>query len=976
VTARDEATLSSTVPAQSSASTQTTASTQSATSARSAADSFRAAADALAGCRRADERRRLLAGLLDGELRYYLDTLPDLPQESREAIVNLAADFAGGLGRDAKVLDRLPALTRLKWHLAERRLLTELVKVVRYERGKSDPAIVRNPIRRYVVYPYWKDEKLAIPAQVYRARDEVELRSRVEEVRWDDGRLVVSGDAFIHSVSSARRWTAVKGIILHSTGRRPIRLRARQRVRTGRGKGAGTWTGFTVTIDPRRLRGRRGWRDGVWRMDAAVFNAGVYRRAGLAEGVAGSAADPPHHYVAEGVRVVPENAGGHFTLRVETVRALATALRWSDDTLTVTGTVREGIPATLTLTLVSKSSKSSESAESAESAEIAVPVEASEGGEFGVAIPVPAGTEGIWKLLVDGFPLVAGEGLASARAFFDGREAVAEAGPGGYVRIRVRTARLSITGCSLAADGTLSLRAEHPFGHVLTHRHALAHGDASAHGGELVLRGSEHATEYRFGLRPTDGGREDGAGAGFEADVPLAAVPSLAGVLPLREGVWDLLFDDGSSTLPVTVVPETETGPELPQSAEVALRGITVERRDGGLTVVTTSDLHADELGAATRLREEARRQAARTGLREAVLFSCFNGRQYSDSTRAVHEELARRHPDLEQLWVVADGQVELPDTVRAVRLNGREWHEALASCRYIVANHRFGDWFRRHPDQTVLQTWHGTPLKKIGKDVKEVHFAYAPGMRKALQTNAAGPALPEWTHLVSPNPFSTEILRRAFGFQGEIIETGYPRNDILHSPHADAVRERVRARLGVPADRTLVLYAPTWRDDQFYGRGKYKLDWRIDLETFGAALGGDHTLMVRLHPHVVDTAPRGTLDVSTYPDIAELYLASDVLVTDYSSVMFDYANTRKPQLFFTYDLDHYRDTLRGFYFDFEAEAPGPLLRTSDELVEALRSLDAVTAAHKPAYDAFHDRFCALEDGHAAERVIDQVFPF
>jgi CDP-glycerol glycerophosphotransferase len=133
---------------------------------------------------------------------------------------------------------------------------------------------------------------------------------------------------------------------------------------------------------------------------------------------------------------------------------------------------------------------------------------------------------------------------------------------------------------------------------------------------------------------------------------------------------------------------------------------------------------------------------------------------------------------------------------------------------------------------------------------------------------------------------------------------------------------------------------------------------------------------MVRLHPHVVDTAPRGTLDVSTYPDIAELYLASDVLVTDYSSVMFDYANTRKPQLFFTYDLDHYRDTLRGFYFDFEAEAPGPLLRTSDELVEALRSLDAVTAAHKPAYDAFHDRFCALEDGHAAERVIDRVFPF
>jgi CDP-glycerol glycerophosphotransferase len=107
---------------------------------------------------------------------------------------------------------------------------------------------------------------------------------------------------------------------------------------------------------------------------------------------------------------------------------------------------------------------------------------------------------------------------------------------------------------------------------------------------------------------------------------------------------------------------------------------------------------------------------------------------------------------------------------------------------------------------------------------------------------------------------------------------------------------------------------------------------------------------------------------------VRELLLAADVLVTDYSSVMFDFAVTRKPMAFFTYDLEHYRDDVRGFYFDFAAEAPGPLVSTSDELVAQLRDLEGLQRRHADAYERFHARFCSLEDGRAAARVVDAVF--
>jgi len=262
--------------------------------------------------------------------------------------------------------------------------------------------------------------------------------------------------------------------------------------------------------------------------------------------------------------------------------------------------------------------------------------------------------------------------------------------------------------------------------------------------------------------------------------------------------------------------------------------------------------------------------------------------------------------------------------------------------------------------------------LKRIGFDVENIRGKSRDYFDKlAWETR-------QWDYLVSPSPWATPILRSAFRFEGEVLETGYPRNDIFFSPEREAIADRTRRLLGLPEGKKVVLYAPTWRDDKYYTRGKHKLDLHLDLRRMYEKLGDDHVLLVRRHPRVVDSVPivgeDFVYDVSLYPEIMELFLITDVLITDYSSMMFDFANTGRPMLFFTYDLESYRDNLRGFYFDFEETAPGPLLTRSDDVIESLLDIDGVAERSGASYRSFVDQFCPLDDGHASARVVDRVF--
>jgi CDP-glycerol glycerophosphotransferase len=350
------------------------------------------------------------------------------------------------------------------------------------------------------------------------------------------------------------------------------------------------------------------------------------------------------------------------------------------------------------------------------------------------------------------------------------------------------------------------------------------------------------------------------------------------------------------------------------------------------------------------------------------LVYHTFEGR-YADNPRALFELLRRRLPDDEHVWLAdPDHAAGFPDDVTTVAYGTPECVAALESADLLIANtHTDLDWEKR-PGATYLQTWHGTPLKRIHHDV-----LWAPeGRLERLDRDIA-----KWDLLLSPNAVSTPRLRGAFRYEGEVLESGYPRNDVLSAPDAEERRTRIREELDIRPDQTAVLYAPTWRDDAVFEAGGKDFGLELDLDAFEERLGGDHVLVLRLHymltGRLAASGHPSVRDASFWPEVSDLYLAADAMVTDYSSTMFDFAVTGRPQLFFTYDLDDYRDRLRGFYFDFEPIAPGPLPATNDELLDALSDLPAVAAAHAERYADFRETFCRLEDGRASERVVERL---
>ncbi|WP_067934453.1 CDP-glycerol glycerophosphotransferase family protein [Alicyclobacillus kakegawensis] len=363
---------------------------------------------------------------------------------------------------------------------------------------------------------------------------------------------------------------------------------------------------------------------------------------------------------------------------------------------------------------------------------------------------------------------------------------------------------------------------------------------------------------------------------------------------------------------------------------------------------------------------------------RRLIVFESFMGRQYSCNPRAIYEYMRAHRPEYQLLWSAhPEAEARFAEHgVSYVRRFSPAWWLAMARARYWVTNSRLPQWMSKPRHTVYVQTWHGTPLKRLAGDMSEVHIPGQTndGYKRGFYREAA-----KWDYLVSPNAYSTAIFRRAFRYTGEVLETGYPRNDYLYTHHGDGSVARIRQRLGIPDGRRVLLYAPTWRDDEYFDVGRYRFGLHMDLERMRERLGDSFVLLLRLHYLVAERMDLGAykgfaIDVSNHEDIRELYLISDLLITDYSSVMFDYANLRRPMVFYVYDLETYRDRLRGFYFDFEREAPGPLVRNTEEIIAAVEAAQASGFQPTPALEAFAHRFCRLECGESARRVVEHVF--
>ncbi|MGO2632953.1 MAG: CDP-glycerol glycerophosphotransferase family protein [Galactobacter sp.] len=344
----------------------------------------------------------------------------------------------------------------------------------------------------------------------------------------------------------------------------------------------------------------------------------------------------------------------------------------------------------------------------------------------------------------------------------------------------------------------------------------------------------------------------------------------------------------------------------------------------------------------------------------QVVFFESFYGTRANDNPAGIDAALARERPETVRYWSVASDDVEVPPGAIAVREGSEDWKRARRAADLFVVN----DWLRTPvPDrgrQPVIQTWHGTPLKNLA--------LARPGV--SLRTKLASLRQSRrWQVLLTQNAYSTRRLAGDYGYKGAVWESGYPRNDALATGDREAARASL-SELGVAPGTRVVLYAPTWRDD-----GRIVLDGD-GLRELRRRLGEDTLILVRAHSRVpggLGSGGVGVVDVSTRNDLDTLLLAADVVVTDYSSLMFDAAVTGVPLIFHVPDLARYRDEDRGFGFDLAAEAPGPLTTTSDELVEAIQDARRGNPDHAEAYSRWVETYVPLDDGDAGARVVSRL---
>jgi CDP-glycerol glycerophosphotransferase len=451
-------------------------------------------------------------------------------------------------------------------------------------------------------------------------------------------------------------------------------------------------------------------------------------------------------------------------------------------------------------------------------------------------------------------------------------------------------------------------------------------------------------------------------GERWSSSIPLLAARWSGPTLPAPSGSYRLeigsVDDAGHAPRPTPAVSAVPAAPRtLPGIATVTLHP-TVD----GLTVELAAPLTESERGAAQQARLEARYRSATPEPLDAVFFESFYGQTASCNPLAIDREIAATHPDVTRYWSVVDASVRVPDGAVALIEGSEDWWRIRGAARLLVVNDWLRKRFKKRTHQTVLQTWHGTPLKRIALT--------RPGVRPRAAVATILERL-RWDVLLAQNPYSSGIFRTAYAYLGAPWEEGYPRNDVLATPPGAHALAALRAKIGIPDGAAVVLYAPTWRDDRPENADQ------LDVAAFSADLGDGYVTLLRGHSRSLaggrDVHAANVIDVTTYPDASELFLVADVLVTDYSSVMFDFSVTGKPMYFFTPDLENYRDQMRGFYFDLLAVSPGPVVTTSAELVVALRDTAASSAPFAERYAAWTARFNPRDDGGASARVVRRL---
>lgn len=363
------------------------------------------------------------------------------------------------------------------------------------------------------------------------------------------------------------------------------------------------------------------------------------------------------------------------------------------------------------------------------------------------------------------------------------------------------------------------------------------------------------------------------------------------------------------------------------------------------------------------------------------VIFISFHGRGYSDNPRAIYEAMRKdsRFDDYRFIWFIKNHKK------KNIKIEGAEIKEYfsipyfyyMSKAKYWIINCKMPQYIKKKKNQIYLQTWHGTPLKRLGHDIQvsQTTTFYRSGMSYEEMCKSYDKDVERYNYMISPNAFSTEIFQSAFRIDSKrLIETGYPRNDFITNATEKEILD-LKKKYHLPFDKKILLYAPTWRDNSFVASG-YTFELNANFHKWKEMLGEEYVVVFKPHYLIInryqdDPELNGFLySIPASAEINELYVLSDVLVTDYSSVFFDYAILNRPIYFYMYDLEDYRDELRGFYLDIYKDLPGKIYEDENQLLYDI---------HQHVYDdarleLFHSRFNHAQTGNCAQKVIDIVF--
>lgn len=364
------------------------------------------------------------------------------------------------------------------------------------------------------------------------------------------------------------------------------------------------------------------------------------------------------------------------------------------------------------------------------------------------------------------------------------------------------------------------------------------------------------------------------------------------------------------------------------------------------------------------------------------ILFFAFKGKSYACSPKAIYEYMLNepKYQNYQFIWAFNNPEehqeLAKNQNTKIIKYGGKDYEKHLAIAKYWIFNYRVADHIYPKKNQVYVQCWHGTPLKKLGYDLKNTHNAM--NSQKEIYDRYRVDAK-KFKYILSPSRFATEKFISAWNLEStnqvsKVIEKGYPRNDFLSNYTKEDI-QRVKQKLKLPEDKKVILYAPTFRDNQHKSGVGYTYQTVVNFDLLREKLGQEYVILFRAHYLVANSFNfenyKGFLyDVSGYDDINELYIISDLLITDYSSVFFDYANLKRPIIFYMYDFDLYKDELRGFYIDI-SELPGEIAKTEAELIKKVENVKNFVYDNK--YQEFYQKYNYLEDGNAAKRVVETI---